>query len=216
MAVREIRRGRFSVEPEFMVKRDGLETRVYRIQGLDLTLEQRKPDGEKAFLSHYSDPGTSTFTVFMKFLYVSNVPVPLVRQPADQEHDMFDDGAHFTGSWNATRRFPITYGVQLPDSRPAVARINYQTGGDPHLEIDSYTGSTLTFSLKAAAEMMDAIQRLYPTLSCFRVAYDAFLEEAPNHQEQIMDVSALRRQRGRQLQFDFAKELRKPGRAGQS
>jgi hypothetical protein len=204
---------RKSLFPEFTVRGEGVATRIHMVQGLDLTLEQRRPDGEVAYLSHYSDPGTSTFLVLLKFLHISQSPIPKITKPEKDPVDVFDDSAAFFGRVIAMDAFPIRYGVQPEGIAPAVARINYHTGGDPVLEIESYRG-TLTFSLDTARRSIIAIQKLYPTLGSFHLAYEEFLEEAAKHTDQIVSVKELRRNRPKQLQFPIIAELRRQEKEG--
>lgn len=178
-----------------------VKTKVYIIQGLDLSLEQTGPDGEKVYLSHYSNPGITTFSLFLKFLHVSQVRVPEIRPPQDRRKDDFVDGARSATLRLAMLRFPIKYEHGLPNAPAAIASVNYQTGGDPNLEIRTWSG-TMVFSLGAARKMVEKIPQLYPPFAnSFYTAYQTFLSEAQKHADQIISVKELRRQRGKQLQF---------------
>jgi hypothetical protein len=193
---------------ELTVRGDGNTTKVFMIQGLDLTFRQTKADGEEAHLSHYSDPGTYTFLILLKFLYVSGVPIPEIKKLDRPGSDAWDDSAPFLGRIVGGHAFPIKYGVQLPGTRNTLAWIDRDSIYNPILNLEGY-GGTLTFSLSTAGRMLTTIQSLYPTLGNFHLATQEFLEEAANHPEQIVDVPALRRSKPKQLEFPFMKELRR-------
>ncbi|MDE1768334.1 MAG: hypothetical protein KGH64_04620 [Candidatus Micrarchaeota archaeon] len=182
----------------------GLQTELFMLQGLDLTILQRDREGKESVMSHYSNPGINTFVVLLKFLYIHNRELPSIpRSMKGGVSDFnFELQAEASAYAAASLRFPIKYPYWLPDFPSAKASINTDDLLDPKLNIRA-NNDTIVFSLRTAKKAAERILIIYPDLKAFKIARDKFVEEASKHRDQIVDLKELRRQLGTQLQFDF-------------
>ncbi len=171
----------------------GLTTHVFIEQGLDLTITQTDAHGNEARISHYSDPGISTYVALLKFLYMHKRSLP--RPPKTVTSSYEDFSFRFHAEIDATAlgrlRFPIKIDINLPGTKPVTLLLDKGDPLNPKLEIGA--NGSLIFSLDAARKTAEIIPRLYPDMEYFRIAQDKFLEEAGKHPEQVVDLKELRR-----------------------
>ncbi len=162
-------------------------TKLYKVQGLDFTVEQTQKGGRPAYLSHYSNPGTMFFLGLVKFLHDTRSEVPVIEKPREEGHDEFKEDARFFAMDAAASNFPLRYQYYYDlggqgRAPTAELRIRKAGSGEPELEIINSDGRTLIISVEAAQEILRLMPRMYPGFTSFNLAYTHFLEEAAKRQ----------------------------------
>ncbi|VVB75899.1 Uncharacterised protein [uncultured archaeon] len=181
-------------------------TKIYKVQGLDLVIQQKKPSGKTVYLQHYSNPGTMTFIGIMKFLFVNKIPIPAVPKVDKNEYDAFKGGAHMMAEEFAKKKFPISYPYfhGMADGTPTATLTPKYENGKPYLEVNVGKGQNIIITPTIARELVKNIPRLYPDKPTFRIAQEIFSKHAKKHPEQIIHGKP---KYWKQLEFRFAKRV---------
>ena len=192
------------------IREGDLVTKAYKVQGLDLVIEQRRGKGKSLYLSHYSNPGTCLFVGLMKFLYTTGSNIPEVKKPDVIGYDEFRTGATwFAGLW-AGRNFPLSYAYSYEEGARATLQVFYQDPKPPELQIELWSGKII-ISQETARKLIEGIPQLYPPGSdSFHIAYAEFLKEAEKHPEQAAKIKVAPVETpARQMEFEFLRRSKK-------
>jgi hypothetical protein len=157
-------------------------TKLYMIQGLDFTVEQKSKGQQAAYLSHYSNPGNRFFSVLLKFLHETNAALPAITKPTGEIYDEFRNDARFFAADAATAKFPMGYqyyyDISGQGNPPMVDfKIINQGSKSPELEATNSDGKKLIISQEVARVILERMPKMYPTFDSFYLAYQAFIEE---------------------------------------
>ncbi len=193
------------------IKEGDLVTKAYKVQDLDLVIEQARGEN-KAYLSHYSNPGICFFTGLMNFLYMNGYQIPLVKEPAQMYKDEFHDSAVWFGGLMAARKFPIeyVYSFDLEGKKPPTATLQvfYQESKPPELQINTReNGRAIIISTDTAQKLIRGIPKIYPYFNSFHTAYLEFLKVAKTHQENgEFPRTVPAKERAKQLEFELLRK----------
>jgi hypothetical protein len=168
---------------EFTLTESARTTKLYKMQGLDFTIQQKQRGKDEAHLSHYSDPGIQFFVVLMKFLHETKNDLPVISKPTGGIYDEFRSNAGFFATDAARSKFPISYQYYYDvggQGKPPVAdfKLVNQDSKKPELEVTTCEGHKMIISVEVAQAILKIMPQMYPTFDSFHIAYETFLEGA--------------------------------------
>ncbi len=159
------------------IREDGLTTRAYTEQGLDLVIRQSSPHRRAVTLSHYSNPGVCFVNSLIKFLHVNGMEVPEIKGGTGSVYDEFRMGAVIDARSRAIGDFPMPYpypfcpGMEFKPAELCLVGMNSM----PRLEIRMDYGK-IHISAETAKKLIAEIPEMYPLTDAFKLARFGFFE----------------------------------------
>ncbi|MDO8624525.1 MAG: hypothetical protein Q7R47_00425 [Candidatus Diapherotrites archaeon] len=185
---------------EFRDPKTKTVTRIYKIQGLDLVVEQQTKGEEPVFLAHYSNPGIPFYALLTKFLSMHvGAPVHFVS-PKARRQDEFDHQAKLQGIGVASSQFPYQYKYGV-DAEPVRVHHTHRKG-EPELEFRTEQG-TITLSKELVHALADKIPDMYPHNRFFQELEVAYDKQVRRHPEFLRLPMQQRPLTGKQNEFKF-------------
>lgn len=105
-----------------LVESDGTITKLIPHRRGDMTIEQLHPGEKPVVLSTYSNPGTTPYAIFLKFLYMNKVPFPKtlpdkqIRKKFGGRELPHDSSAEYAGMIAVLQPFPIPFPARLDET----------------------------------------------------------------------------------------------------
>ena len=87
------------------IKEGDLVTKAYKVQDLDLVIEQARGEN-KAYLSITATQAYASSPGSINFLYMNGYQIPLVKEPAQMYKDQFHDSAVSVGGPDGRAKIP--------------------------------------------------------------------------------------------------------------
>lgn len=192
-------------------EKNGRITKLWIAQGIDLVVEQ-KFKGKKAFMSHYSDPGTAFYSRLLWFLYAHHLPIPKIPTYSHTPPNEILDAGEYEARMTEHFSNGINYRPGTDGKLVAKANPKYEYGKLPELDIE-YNEKKFTFSTQLIQAMVKEIPKLnYHTGNLFSHMNSIVLKLSKEGKIRPITVSWITKKRTRkpkQLEFEFMKELKK-------
>ena len=188
----------------------GRKTTISKVSNIDLFVQQTTPDGKKArMISPNNDPGIKFYASLLLFLYQHNLKVPPIGRHDAQSTPVLEKAVKAAEQISAGD-YPVNYSIQFSyENKKITIEPMYEIGRQPWLEVH-FEGQKMVLPISVIQALVKNIPKLYPYSGfAFEKMNEIFKKAANQGKIKRSGVVFERKQKPKQLEFGFMKEIKR-------